>query len=223
MQDDAAPPPHPPSLDACWKRIGVFGVKSCLRLAEHVHCRNCEVYSAAAARLLDGCVPDLADEDTAAVPQPQPTGPQLTMLVFRLGDDWLALPTAGVEEVLPMAPVHGLPHGRSRTLLGVAQLHGALVACVSLPRLLGLDDGSPPTAAVRPRLLSLGCTSGAVLAPVDEVDGIHTIAQAAVHAKGTADARVLSQVARGVLQRGNRPITVLDAERFQQALTRNFS
>ncbi|HBP1772226.1 TPA: chemotaxis protein CheW, partial [Pseudomonas aeruginosa] len=35
-------------VDDCWNRIGVHGDKSCERLAEHVHCRNCEVYAAAA-------------------------------------------------------------------------------------------------------------------------------------------------------------------------------
>ncbi|MFO6078862.1 hypothetical protein ACLBUY_12210, partial [Pseudomonas aeruginosa] len=40
-------------VDDCWNRIGVHGDKSCERLAEHVHCRNCEVYAAAATYLLD--------------------------------------------------------------------------------------------------------------------------------------------------------------------------
>ncbi|MCB2511750.1 hypothetical protein KQ696_15470, partial [Listeria monocytogenes] len=37
----------------CWTRIGVHGDKSCERLAEHGHCRNCEGYAAAATYLLD--------------------------------------------------------------------------------------------------------------------------------------------------------------------------
>ncbi|MCW1245836.1 chemotaxis protein CheW, partial [Pseudomonas sp. SAICEU22] len=41
------------AIDDCWNRIGVHGDKSCPLLAEHIHCRNCSVYSAAATRLLD--------------------------------------------------------------------------------------------------------------------------------------------------------------------------
>lgn len=34
-------------------RIGIHGDRSCPLLEEHIHCRNCAVYSAAATRLLD--------------------------------------------------------------------------------------------------------------------------------------------------------------------------
>ncbi len=40
-------------IDDCWNRIGIYGDKSCPVLPEHIHCRNCSVYSAAATRLLD--------------------------------------------------------------------------------------------------------------------------------------------------------------------------
>ncbi|NOP35791.1 hypothetical protein, partial [Klebsiella pneumoniae] len=40
-------------IDDCWNRIGVHGNKQCPLLERHVHCRNCEVYAAAATRLLD--------------------------------------------------------------------------------------------------------------------------------------------------------------------------
>lgn len=215
------------TLDACWKKIGVFGDKSCPKLAAHIHCRNCEVYGAAAAAMLDGCEPDLADALSTAPTPVADTGPLPALLVFRLGDDWLALPTACIEEVLPMAPVHGLPHGRSRTLAGVARLHGVLVACVTLPGLLGLEPGAAAPAAdarrrVMPRLLSLATDGGAVLAPVDEVDGIHRIAPTALRVAGPAGARVLSQVAAGVLSAAGRQVTLLDGERFRTALTKSF-
>ena len=41
------------AIDDCWNRIGIHGDKSCPLLSEHIHCRNCAVYSAAATRLLD--------------------------------------------------------------------------------------------------------------------------------------------------------------------------
>ena len=34
--------------DACWRRIGVAGDRTCPELAQHVHCRNCPVYAGAA-------------------------------------------------------------------------------------------------------------------------------------------------------------------------------
>ena len=40
-------------IDDCWNRIGVRGDGSCPRLAGYIHCRNCPVHDAAAARVLD--------------------------------------------------------------------------------------------------------------------------------------------------------------------------
>ncbi len=37
------------AIDDCWNRIGVRGDGSCPELKRHIHCRNCPVYSAAAA------------------------------------------------------------------------------------------------------------------------------------------------------------------------------
>ncbi len=45
---------HPGApIDDCWNRIGVRGDGSCPRLAGYIHCRNCPVHDAAAARVLD--------------------------------------------------------------------------------------------------------------------------------------------------------------------------
>ncbi|SDV46390.1 chemotaxis protein CheW [Chitinasiproducens palmae] len=48
------------AVDDCWNRIGVYGDASCERLAEAIHCRNCEVYASAAIRLLDRVPVDMA-------------------------------------------------------------------------------------------------------------------------------------------------------------------
>ena len=34
------------AIDDCWNRIGIHGDKSCPLLSNHIHCRNCAVYSA---------------------------------------------------------------------------------------------------------------------------------------------------------------------------------
>ncbi len=43
-----------PHLDDCWNRIGVWGNSECPELDKHAHCRNCPVYSSAAAQMLNG-------------------------------------------------------------------------------------------------------------------------------------------------------------------------
>ena len=85
------------AIDDCWNRIGVHGDKRCPLLAEHIHCRNCQVYAAAATRLLDRYALQQDQEPVAAAPLTECTG--RSMLVFRLGEEWLALATASLAEI----------------------------------------------------------------------------------------------------------------------------
>ena len=39
-------------LNDCWNKIGVWGNRECGELKKVIHCRNCMVYSSAAAQLL---------------------------------------------------------------------------------------------------------------------------------------------------------------------------
>lgn len=103
-------------VDDCWNRIGVHGDKQCPLLERHVHCRNCEVYAAAATRLLDRYA--LMQDHQAAVAAPVEENTGRSMLLFRLGEEWLALPTACLAEIAPLQAVHSLPHQRSRVLQG---------------------------------------------------------------------------------------------------------
>ena len=126
------------AIDDCWNRIGIHGDKSCPLLADHIHCRNCAVYSAAATRLLDRYALQQDDHRRAAVELDQDIVTR-SLLMFRLGEEWLGIATRCLVEVAPLQPIHSLPHQRSRALLGVANVRGALVACLSLVELLGLD------------------------------------------------------------------------------------
>ena len=126
------------AIDDCWNRIGIHGDKSCPLLSEHIHCRNCAVYSAAATRLLDRYA--LQQEDRGQVSTVAESEVKTrSLLMFRLGEEWLGLATRSLVEVAPLQAIHSLPHQRSRALLGVANVRGALVACLSLVELLGLD------------------------------------------------------------------------------------
>ena len=44
-------------LNDCWNKIGVWGDRECPELKRVIHCRNCIVYSSAAAQLLGAELP----------------------------------------------------------------------------------------------------------------------------------------------------------------------
>ncbi|MFV3304074.1 chemotaxis protein CheW [Pseudomonas sp. NY15181] len=212
-------------VDDCWNRIGVRGDKSCAQLAEHIHCRNCQVYAAAAIRLLDRY--SLGDESAVRAPQADEAAPEVgcAYLIFRLGDEWLGLPTRALAEVASESAVHSLPHQRSPALLGVANVRGTLVACISLGELLGLDRRAVATEGRRvvPRMLILAAPSGPVLSPVDEVDGIHALDSAAVVAASGQSLAANDRFTHGVLQWSGRSVRLLDPEALLEAATRSLA
>ncbi len=213
------------AIDDCWNRIGIHGDRSCPLLTEHIHCRNCAVYSAAATRLLDRY--SLAQEHRVQSHSAQAYREIKTrsMLVFRLGEEWLGLPTRCLVEVAPQQPIHSLPHQRSRALLGVANVRGALVACLSLVELLGLDDTPVAnlSARIMPRMLIVAAQGGPVVVPVDEVDGIHAMEERELDAASASGDQANAKYTRGVLQWKGRSLRLLDEDQVLSAVTRSLT
>ncbi|WP_341782896.1 chemotaxis protein CheW [Pseudomonas putida] len=205
-------------IDDCWNRIGVRGDKQCPLLERHVHCRNCEVYAAAATRLLDRYA--LVQEYQAAAVQPDAENTGRSMLLFRLGEEWLALATACLAEIAPLQAVHSLPHQRSRLLHGVANVRGALVPCLSLADLLGVQAGSTEQRSARamPRMLILAAEGGPVVMAVEEIDGIHRLDPQLL-----GSGRDATRFTAAVLQWRGRSVRVLDDQHLLSAVQRSLS
>ncbi|MGV6395785.1 chemotaxis protein CheW [Pseudomonas caspiana] len=213
------------AIDDCWNRIGIHGDRSCPLLVEHIHCRNCPVYSAAATSLLDRYALTRNDQDYLQTGAAQVEVSTRSILVFRLGEEWLGLPTRCLVEIAPLQTIHSLPHQRSRALLGVANVRGALVACLSMIELLGLD----PTAAVAqssrimPRMLIVAAQGGPVVVPVDEVHGIHAIDEQLLDSASVSGTHANARFTRGVLQWKDYSLRLLDEEQLLAAINRSLS
>ncbi|NMX93057.1 MULTISPECIES: chemotaxis protein CheW [unclassified Pseudomonas] len=213
------------AIDDCWNRIGIHGDKSCPLLAEHIHCRNCAVYSTAATRLLDRYALAQEDHRHDAAAQADDEVATRSLLMFRLGEEWLGIATRCLVEVAPLQPIHSLPHQRSRALLGVANVRGALVACLSLVELLGLDSstGGPSGGRIMPRMLIIAAQDGPVVVPVDEVDGIHAIDERTLKAASASGTQASARYTQGVLQFKGRSLRWLDEAQLLSAVTRSLS
>lgn len=222
MSDNLIPTQSAARIDDCWNRIGVRGDKSCERLVEHVHCRNCEVHAAAAIHLLERYA---AMQDDVELVVDEPLVEHCSLLLFRVAEEWLAIATRSLVEVVAQLPVHSLPHQRSRSLLGVANVRGTLVACLSLAELLGIPAGTAQASGQRviARMLILTGQGGPVVVPVDEVEGTHAIARHTVQPAVRDGGLAVSQFSCGVFQWQGRSITQLDDELLRQAMSRSFA
>ena len=173
------------AFDACWRRIGVQGDRSCPKLAQAVHCRNCPVFSAAGQELFDRALPpEYLDQCTRQLAEVEEavSGEAISLLVFRVGPEWLALEAGLIVEVVEQRPIHCIPHRTNQLLLGIANIRGELHLCISLRELLGitlpeLKSGSNAAESVRPqpRLLVTEHGSHRWVFPVDEVAGVHRV------------------------------------------------
>ena len=126
----------------CWNQIGVYGDGSCPELARLVHCRNCPVYAAAGTQLLNRPFPaGYRHEQTQHFAIEKDTGEpaRISNVIFRIRSQWLALPTHAFQEVAERRPIHSLPHRRQGIVLGLANIRGELLVCVSLGHLLGME------------------------------------------------------------------------------------
>ena len=219
----------PAAIDDCWNRIGIGGDRSCPLLADHIHCRNCPVQSAAAIALLDRFATGLTEQAAQdAIPArtagPEPgaeAGAQRRLLVFRVGAEWLGLAPRSLLEIAPATAIHSLPHQRNTAILGVTNRSGTLIACISLARFLDTAEAGaelrPDGRRIVPRTLILAAEGGAIAAPVDEVEGIQAVPEAALLPAAEA-ARPIGRYAAGVLRRQGRSITLLDDAAFLRAL-----
>jgi len=164
-------------IDDCWNRIGVCGDGSCPELTQHVHCRNCPVYSAGAAELLDADAPASYFADRTAhfaEPAHAEEGETRSVVIFRVASEWLALPTSVVIEVANLLPIHSLPHRPNGIVLGLASVRGELLVCVSLGQVVGAEPlAAEDRGAAYKRLLVIRREAVRVVCPVDEVHGIH--------------------------------------------------
>jgi chemotaxis-related protein WspD len=215
--------------DECWNRIGVRGDGSCVELQKHVHCHNCGVYSAAAQTLLDRPLSsdDIA-ERTRHIARPKAVeeqGPQ-TVLIFRIAAEWLALPMAVVKEVAEQRPIHSLPHRRGGVLLGVANVRGELLVCVSLRRLLTLEEGGTKPQSrhtVHQRLLVVGQGDVRAVCPVDEVHGIERAHTWTLQDLPATLSKAAGRHSNGVIMWRDHAVGFLDEQLLFHSLQRSLS
>ena len=227
VSNSPAVPAATPGSPGCWRTVGVYGTGACPDLARYVHCRNCPVHGRTGLEVLNRPAPEgyqaqwtehyakagkaRASSSSSAVP-------------FRLAAEWLALPTECLQEVTERRPIHSLPNAR-QTVLGIANMRGEVLICISLGHLLG-PAGIQPRNILRTsyeRLLVLNWAGQRVGFPADEVQGPHRFHAENVKPPPAALARANPAYAESVLQWRDRTLVLLDPDLLFSALNRNLA
>jgi chemotaxis-related protein WspD len=213
---------------SCWSRIGVEGDRTCRELLRHVHCHNCPVYSAAAVQFLDRPVmPEYRREWTEhfACEKRIATPAKVSAVIFRLGPEWLAMPTQAFQEIAERRAAHSLPHRRSGVVLGIVNVRGELLICAALERLLGLESGTRPkrSRTVFDRLLVADWAAQRFAFPVDEVHGVYRFHEQDLRDPPATVARSGFNCSSGVFPWRNFTVGFLDPDALFASLNRNLT
>ena len=215
--------------DDCWNRIGISGDRSCPELDTHIHCRNCPVFSRAAKRFFDRPAPEgyLAEwTRLLAVPVTPAECDHISVLIFRLGYEWLALRTRVIVEVTTARQVHRIPHRTNQILTGMVNLRGQLQLMVSLHGLLGVEargqaageGGSISAKGATHRLVVMKPEGTTWVFMADEVAGVERFARSKVLSVPSNLANPTHSFSQSVIPWNEHSVGFLDDQRVQSAL-----
>ena len=171
--------PNHSSIASCWQTIGVMGDRSCEQLSTLIHCRNCPIYTQAARQLFDRLQPD--DDSTPLQKRPARSSVDpaeintSSLALFRIAQQWFALPANLFQQVLTTRVIRPIPHRSNEILQGLVNVHGELILSVCLEKLLGVQRSDRTPSFTPPRLVVVEWESSRWSFTVDEFQGIETI------------------------------------------------
>lgn len=226
-------------LDDCWNRIGVFGDRSCPELLNCVHCRNCQVYSAAGRSLLERLPPgDYLQEWTSVLAETKRgsesstlsadgsvvrSDQSLSVMIFRLSDELFALPVGVFLEVSSPFVVHSVPGRSNQLFLGMVNVRGEIMLAASLTNLMGLSLKSAAGQQPAGRMAVAGTPEGKWVFPIDEIYGIYLFNRDDVKPAPVVITNARHSYACGVFLWQNRSVALLDPDRIFSMLTTEIS
>ena len=210
--------------EECWTRIGVWGDRTCAELSRVSHCRNCEVYAAGGRKLLDRPVfEDYAESWTALLEQERGAA---TLKLFHI---WCSgsvtcgspLPAASLREITQPRIIRRVPHRPVENLLGLVNVRGELHPCVSLHLLFG--EQASTTAARTGRFFVARWNSGDWVFPVDQVEGMHDIAEPQIEPLPATLKSVGAVYTKGLFRSGDKSVAIIDDSLLFPALERRLA
>lgn len=146
------------------------------------------------------------------------------VVIFRLGNEWLALSARIFAEVSDFKKIHKVPHRDNKTLLGIVNLRGQLKLCVALHHLLELEkndlgfENSPPSQR---RMLAIQNEGEQWIFPVNEVFGIYHVDMSQIENTPITVAKSTANYLRGIISWTENNVGLLDEELIFYSLKRS--
>lgn len=151
----------------------------------------------------------------------------ISVLVFRLGEVWLAIQTIYVKEVARRRNPHRLPHRSSAILLGLVNLNGELQLCIALHHLLEIEACKVPFTKRdfhhHERMIAIEKEGDLWVFPVDGIEGIYIWNISEIENVPSNILKSSLNYLKGIVKMGGKSVGFLDDELLFPNLKRGIS
>lgn len=212
----------------CWISDGIYGNAACPELEVFGHCRQCPIYAEAGRDLLNRPIPEGLIEERAALmakTKKKEHARPLSVMIFRLESEYLALGTQYFEQVAEAAAIHGIPLKSNRIFQGIVNIDGELHLCVSIKGLLDLEsrEGADKADQAVERLMVIKKDGQRFVFPVDEVRGVHRISEDEINNPPATVSKWAMSMIRGLFHLKGTYVGLLREDDLFSALTRSLT
>jgi chemotaxis-related protein WspD len=230
------------NIESCWNVIGIGGDRTCPELSHFIHCRNCPVYSTAGRNLLERSSPDNYQQEwtqffaettvdkknklerLAIKSDYLVKTENLTVAIFRLQREWLALPAQVLKETISPTLIHTIPHRSNEILKGLVNIRGELQLCISLSKLLHLETTQSLPDSLSPinyaRMIVIEKGSNTWVFPVDEFYGLYQFHHHDLKEPPNQTPSVINTYTKGFFYWESRSLSYIDDELLFMSLNR---
>jgi chemotaxis-related protein WspD len=144
-------------------------------------------------------------------------------MIFRLGNEWLAVPVQLLQEITQACVIQKLPHRSNELFMGLVNIRGEILLCVSLNHLLNLELMVEGTAAKVPtskRMMVIADGENRWVFPVDEVCGVYRFQLDELEKTPVVISKASAAYTQGVINWQGQKVNYLDFDLLFYTLSR---
>lgn len=144
-----------------------------------------------------------------------------SVFIFRLGNEWLAIPTHFLKEVTSQRPHHTVPHRSNKVFIGLVNLTGKLELYASLHELLSIPSIHSAHTHQQNRLIAIEKEGELWIFPVDEIDGVYTWNMALLEKAPFTPSQLFHSYIKVIVNLSDKRVSLIDDELLFSSLHRS--
>jgi chemotaxis-related protein WspD len=148
----------------------------------------------------------------------------IAVIVFRVGNEWYALPTTVIKEIASNRFIHRIPRNDNPNLLGIVNIGGEINIGYSIANILNIKAIDDYAESIKQyglsRLLVVEIASNLYVFPVDEVKGIARYYQGELIKVPSTLEEELAGLLVGLRQDGEHQVAIIDEIELRNRIER---